>query len=73
MTGSEVTPLISIILNGAEVAPTAKRPMSLRMQGYADRLSDEEIAELTTFLRSAWGNSASAVSAQDVKNQRAAQ
>ena len=73
VTGSEVTPLISIILNGAEVAPTAKRPMSLRMQGYADRLSDEEIAELTTFLRSAWGNSASAVSAQDVKDQRAAQ
>ncbi|MEO9339833.1 cytochrome c [Mesorhizobium sp. SB112] len=70
VTGSEVKPLISIILHGAEVPSTAKRPMRLVMQGYADRLTDEEIAELATFVRSAWGNKANAVSADDVQAVR---
>ncbi|MGH8008160.1 MAG: cytochrome c, partial [Candidatus Binatia bacterium] len=38
----------------------------LVMQGYADRLSDDEVAELATFVRSAWGNSAGPVKAADV-------
>ncbi len=67
VTGSQAKPLISIILHGAEVPSTAKRPMRLVMQGYADRLNDAEVAELATFVRSAWGNKASAVTADDVK------
>lgn len=66
VTGSEVKPLISIILHGAEVPSTEKRPMRLVMQGYADRLSNEEVAQLATFVRSAWGNKAGAASAADV-------
>lgn len=66
VTGSELKPLISIILHGAEVPSTEKRPMRLVMQGYADRLSDEEIAQLASFLRSGWGNKASVVTAGDV-------
>lgn len=73
VTGSEVKPLISIILNGAEVPSTQKRPMRLVMQGYADRLSDEEVAELANFVRSAWGNEASAVKASDVAAVRNSQ
>ena len=34
-------------------------PYALRMPGFADRLSDEEVATLATFLRSAWNNKAS--------------
>lgn len=66
VTGSEVKPLISIILHGAEVPSTEKRPMRLVMQGYADRLTDDEVAQLATFVRSAWGNKAGAASAADV-------
>ncbi|NDV99921.1 cytochrome c [Salipiger sp. PrR002] len=72
VTGSETKPLISVILNGAEVPGTAKRPMTLRMQGYADRMSDDEVAELATWLRKAWGNDAGAVSASDVAAVRGA-
>ncbi|MCA0942081.1 cytochrome c [Salipiger pacificus] len=72
VTGSETAPLISVILQGAEVAGTAKRPMTLRMQGYADRLSDEEVAELASWLRKAWGNDAGPVSAADVAAVRGA-
>ena len=44
--------------------------MHLVMQGYADRLNDEEVAELANFLRTGWGNQASKVSASDVAKQR---
>ncbi|WP_226629105.1 cytochrome c [Alloyangia pacifica] len=70
VTGSETAPLISVILNGAEVPGTAKRPMTLRMQGYAERLSDDEVAELATWLRGAWGNDAGPVSPADVADVR---
>ncbi|MGP3711028.1 cytochrome c [Brucella sp. RRSP16] len=73
VTGSETKPLISIILHGAEVPSTAKRPMRLVMQGYADRLTDDEVAELATFVRSAWGNSAGPVKAADVATVRNSQ
>lgn len=59
--------LVSVILHGAELPSTEKRPMKVRMQGYEDRLSDEEIATLATFLRNAWTNKASDVTAQDVE------
>lgn len=64
--GTESAALIGIILNGAEVSSTELRPMHLVMQGYADRLSDEEVAELATFVRSAWGNDGSAVTPDQV-------
>lgn len=69
--GSESAALIGIILNGAEVPSTALRPMHLVMQGYADRLSDDEVAELASFVRSAWGNQGSAVTADQVAAVRA--
>ncbi|WP_460272367.1 cytochrome c [Celeribacter sp. ULVN23_4] len=70
VNGSEVTPLISIILNGTDIPSTEKRPMHLVMQGYADRLDDDEVAELATFLRSAWGNDAAPVSTAEVASIR---
>lgn len=63
--------LISVILHGAELPSTANRPMKLRMQGYDNRLSDEDVASLATFLRQAWHNQAPAVSSSDVTAVRA--
>jgi mono/diheme cytochrome c family protein len=62
--------LISVILHGAELPSTADRPMKLRMQGYDNRLSDEEVATLATFLREGWHNKAPSVSAAEVKAVR---
>ncbi|WP_111564077.1 cytochrome c [Rhizobium sp.] len=58
--------LISVILHGAELPSTPDRPMKLRMQGYENRLSDDEVAALATFLRDGWHNKAATVSAADV-------
>lgn len=66
----EITPLVSIILWGATVEGTNQRPMPLVMQGYEARLSDSDIAELTSFLRQAWGNDAAPISQEEVINIR---
>jgi len=40
--------------------------MRLRMQGFGWRLSDEDVAELASFVRQGWHNRAGAVSAAQV-------
>ena len=70
VTAASATGLIDTILNGAEVPSTTVRPYSLRMPDFGHRLSDEEVAELATFLRSAWSNSAAAVTPADVTARR---
>jgi len=40
------------------------------MQPWQNDLSDQEIADVLTFVRSSWGNAASAVTAEQVKEQR---
>ncbi|GHC80572.1 cytochrome c [Limoniibacter endophyticus] len=72
VTAASPKGLVSVILHGAELPSTEQRPMKLRMQGYAERLSDEEVAELATFLRTAWGNEAPAVTPADVAGAREA-
>lgn len=67
----DATPFLSVILNGASSPSTDRRPMQLVMQGYADRLNDEEVAALASFVRAGWGNAASSVSAKDVAKARA--
>lgn len=67
VTAATTKGLTEVILHGAAMPSTEKRPERLAMPGFGDRLSDADIATLETFLRSAWGNSAPAVSADDVK------
>jgi mono/diheme cytochrome c family protein len=70
VNAEQPTGLIDVILHGAELPSTEQRPMRLRMPGFANRLSDEEVAELASFVRSAWTNSAGAVTAEMVADQR---
>ncbi|WP_062014556.1 cytochrome c [Aureimonas sp. AU4] len=64
------TGLVHAILFGAEMPSTITAPQKLRMPGFAGRLSDEEVAALATFVRSAWGNKAAAVTAADAAAER---
>ncbi len=70
MIAKQTGGLIHTILYDAEMLSTSKRPMKLRMSGFADRLSDKEVAELATFLRGAWGNDAGPVTATQVASER---
>jgi mono/diheme cytochrome c family protein len=64
--------LIRIVLNGSSLPGTAGAPSALGMPGFAWRLSNEEVAELLTFIRGSWGNRAPGVSAREVGEVRAA-
>jgi mono/diheme cytochrome c family protein len=62
--------LLHMILDGARVAKTAANPSGLAMPSFAWKLSDEDVADLATYLRAAWGNRAAPVAASDVKKTR---
>lgn len=62
--------LIHVILAGSRLPSTPKAPEALAMPGFGWRLSDKEVADLATFLRSGWHNQAPAVSADDVAKIR---
>lgn len=63
--------MIRLVLAGSKLPATAASPSELGMPGFAWRLSDEEVAQLLTFIRSSWGNQAPAVKAEQVKQLRA--
>jgi len=62
--------LINLVLNGAQTIVVKGTPDSYRMPQYRVQLTDDEIASVLTFVRSAWGNGAPAVSADEVKKLR---
>ncbi len=64
------TGLIHTILAGAEMPSTPKAPESVSMPGFAWRLSDQEVADIATFVRGAWSNDAAAVTADQVAEVR---
>jgi mono/diheme cytochrome c family protein len=67
---SKATTVVRLVLSGGRSVPTASRPTSLSMPSFGWKLSDEQIADVVSYVRSAWGNSASPVSASDVSALR---
>jgi mono/diheme cytochrome c family protein len=57
--------LIRIVLEGSTSPETAGGPKAEKMPAFA-RLTDREIAEVVTFARASWGNSAPPVSEREV-------
>lgn len=64
------TGLINIILQGAQTPSTPKAPSVMAMPGFSSRLSDEQVAQLATFVRSGWSNNAPAVTPKEVTKVR---
>ena len=62
--------LIHLILAGGRTAPTQTRPSPLAMPSFAWKLTDQEIADVATYVRNSWGNSAPPVSASEVSRMR---
>ncbi|SAK78128.1 c-type cytochrome [Caballeronia ptereochthonis] len=64
--------LITLVLKGGEMPWTKAAPTHYGMPGFADRLTDRDIADVLTFVRSSWGNRAPAVTAERVAKLRKA-
>jgi len=67
---SDPSSLINLVLNGAEPLLVKGTPDAYRMPQYRVQLTDDEIAQVLTFVRSAWGNGAASVTADQVKALR---
>lgn len=50
---------------------TQGNPTSGAMPSFAWKLSDQQVAAVATYIRNAWGNAATPVSADEVAKQRA--
>jgi alcohol dehydrogenase (quinone), cytochrome c subunit len=64
--------LISIVLNGGTEPATDAAPTHFTMPPFGGHLSDREIADVVTFVRSSWGNKAPPATPEQVAKIRAA-
>jgi mono/diheme cytochrome c family protein len=67
---SDSSSLIRLILAGGAMPSTATAPSNLGMPGFAWRFSDQEVAQLVTFIRQSWGNAAPAADSAAVAKIR---
>ena len=62
--------VLQAIIGGATVVATESKPTALAMPAFGWKPSDEEIADLATYIRNAWGTRAPVISASDVATIR---
>ncbi|MBI6912086.1 c-type cytochrome [Pseudomonas palleroniana] len=67
---TESASAINITLNGSQRVVTAGMPDAYRMPAFREQLSDAEIAEVLSYVRSTWGNHGGAVEASAVNKLR---
>ncbi|WP_338827383.1 cytochrome c [Bradyrhizobium sp. 27S5] len=60
---------LRIILDGAQTVTTPRAPNAGSMPAYP-KLTDQEVADVATYIRNAWGNAAPAVTADEVAKAR---
>lgn len=70
ITSNDPETLLHITLTGWKTPETVDHPRGFTMPHFAE-LSDKEIAEILTFVRSSWGNKAAPVTETLVKEMRA--
>ena len=68
---SAVNP-IRMVLNGGYAPGTTRNPMPYGMPPFAQSLTDDEVAAVVTYIRTAWGNRGTPVSAKEANALRSA-
>jgi len=70
LQSSDAASALRVILDGAQTVTTPRAPNKGSMPAYAAKMTDQEIADVTTYIRNAWGNAAPAVTAEQVAKAR---
>lgn len=70
ITTADPTSLIHIVLSGGRRPQTKARANAFAMPAF-NELDDEQVADILTYIRTTWSNSASPISAQQVARLRA--
>ena len=63
---------LRIVLDGAQTVTTPRAPNKGSMPAYAGKMTDQQIADVTNYIRNAWGNAAPEVTADQVAKARRA-
>ena len=67
---NDPTGVLHIILAGVRVGPSPTRPSPLTMPSFAWKLTDQQVADVSTYIRNSWGNRAPSVTAADAEKLR---
>jgi mono/diheme cytochrome c family protein len=62
--------ILRIILDGAQTVTTPRAPNTGSMPAYAKQLSDQQVADVTNYVRNSWGNAAPLVTPDEVAKAR---
>jgi len=63
---------LHIVLAGGQLPGLKTAPSRLVMGGYADILSDQEVADVVTFIQTSWGNAGGKATESDARDMRKA-
>lgn len=66
----DTTSLIRLMVEGGNSPSTLTGPQRQQMPRFAGMLADVEIGQVLTYIRSAWGNNAQSITANDVSSLR---
>ena len=64
--------LLHVVLGGTRAVASEGAPTGAAMPAFGWKLTDEQVAAVTTYIRNAWGNAAPAVTADDARAMRQA-
>jgi mono/diheme cytochrome c family protein len=67
---ADPTSVVRVIVEGARTVATKARPTPFAMPAFDWKLNDDEIAAVATYVRTAWGNEAPVVTADQVRSLR---
>ncbi|WP_218511760.1 cytochrome c [Variovorax sp. dw_308] len=67
---TDPTGLLHVLLAGSRIGTSNALPSPMTMPAFAWKLSDAEVADVSTYIRNSWGNQAAAVEATSVADMR---
>ena len=70
VNGADASSMIRVVLAGSRAGATDAAPTAPAMPSLGWALSDDNVANVLTYVRNSWGNAAPAVSSADVKAER---
>jgi mono/diheme cytochrome c family protein len=70
LQSADPTSALRIVLDGAQTVTTPRAPNAGSMPAYRDKLSDQEIADVVSYIRNSWGNAAPTVTATEAAEVR---
>jgi mono/diheme cytochrome c family protein len=70
LQSADASSTLRIILDGAQTVTTPRAPNTGSMPAYAKDLSDQQVADVTNYIRNSFGNSAPMVTAEQVAKAR---